>query len=69
MQYWWDVTVGFVTEEDIKASICVEMVCLTIAQKCDPEEHALIDRLIERKTTAIGVLDKATVEREEHPAR
>jgi hypothetical protein len=34
LSYWWDVAVGYVTEEDIK--------------NCTPEEHVVVDRLIDR---------------------
>jgi hypothetical protein len=37
-----------VTEEDIK--------------NCSPEEHAVIDRLIDRGATTVGVLDRSIVE-------
>ena len=48
LTYWWDVAVGYVTEEDIK--------------NCTPDEHAVIDRLIDRGSTVVGVLDKSIIE-------
>eukprot|EP00040_Diaphanoeca_grandis_P030336 m.179192 g.179192 ORF g.179192 m.179192 type:complete len:839 (+) comp31961_c0_seq1:387-2903(+) len=46
--YWWTVSKGYVTEEDIKT--------------CSVEEHDVIDRLYDRGTTLVGVLDKNIVE-------
>eukprot|EP00039_Didymoeca_costata_P009155 m.121080 g.121080 ORF g.121080 m.121080 type:complete len:827 (+) comp14380_c0_seq2:256-2736(+) len=48
LSYWWDICVGYVTEEDVK--------------NCTPEEHAVIDRLIDRGKTHVGVLDRPIVE-------
>ena len=48
LAYWWTVSKGYVTEEDIKA--------------CSVEEHDVIDRLYDRGTTLVGVLDKNIVE-------
>eukprot|EP00038_Savillea_parva_P007613 m.171377 g.171377 ORF g.171377 m.171377 type:complete len:824 (-) comp13368_c0_seq1:139-2610(-) len=48
MEYWWTVTIGFVTEEDIKM--------------CSMDEHAMIDDLYDSGTTVVGKLDKEVVE-------
>mmetsp|Transcript_12378 Transcript_12378/g.31660 ORF Transcript_12378/g.31660 Transcript_12378/m.31660 type:complete len:856 (-) Transcript_12378:2026-4593(-) len=48
MEHWWTVTIGFVTEEDIKA--------------CSIEEHDMIDRLYDQGTTLVGLVDKGVVE-------
>eukprot|EP00053_Salpingoeca_punica_P017406 m.167681 g.167681 ORF g.167681 m.167681 type:complete len:749 (+) comp17200_c0_seq1:325-2571(+) len=47
ISWWWEVSIGYVTDEDIKA--------------CSPEEHQLIDRIIDRGPTVAGVLDKRVV--------
>ena len=50
ISYWWQACVGYVSRDDIDS--------------CTPEEHAVIDRLIDRGNTLCGVLDKAIVESE-----
>jgi hypothetical protein len=48
MEYWWTVTIGFVTEEDIKM--------------CSAEEHDMIDTLYDSGTTPVGLLEKSVIE-------
>jgi hypothetical protein len=48
MEYWWMVTIGYVTEEDIKM--------------CTMEEHDLIDQLYDSGTMVVGKLDKDVAE-------
>ena len=41
---WWTASVAYVTEDDVRG--------------CSVEEHAFVDQLIDRGTTALGVLDR-----------
>ncbi len=43
LDFWWIVSVGFVSEEDIK--------------NCSEEEHTLVDYLIDKGPTMAGKLD------------
>ena len=47
LQYWWNVNIGFVSEEDVKA--------------CTPAEIIIINLLIDQKSTVVGVLEKKVV--------
>ena len=63
VQFWWDIVAGFITEDDIAVRGTAYSLLPECAQLCDAEEHAVIDRLIERGPTLCGVLDKDIVRR------
>eukprot|EP00047_Mylnosiga_fluctuans_P004767 m.236504 g.236504 ORF g.236504 m.236504 type:complete len:826 (+) comp12981_c0_seq1:40-2517(+) len=48
MEFWWQVHIGYVSEEDIKAS--------------SPDEHAFIDKLIDAGPMTCGHCDRAMIE-------
>ena len=70
MEPWWELHVGYVTEDDIRVSprgsvgvrgFSPVLTMTMMSQLCSDEEHKGVDMVIDRGTLQAGLLKRAVV--------